>query len=424
MSYSTIDEQLNTVQYRERWRVRDDVFNAIRTYHGLQSQIDNFVQNNVQYRLLCLRGTIPILHAAHQYNIPLVIWIHQNYPHSPPMVYVTPTANMMIQQHHRHVDMTGFVYHPYLSSWNAQTSNLVGLISILCNIFGSEPPVYSRPAQQQQDAARFIQFPANPYPPPGAQALPYQTPLSLSPAQMPPHSTPYPYSTPSSNYNQPSSAYPSYMPNGSSPSEVSASASPSVTCPPVISGSPSATAGSAAPLTSDQVLRKQYLSRTEEKVRALVVAEVEKLTHALDNAFDTQAKLATANTQIQSDIKALQQEKDALQRNEDILLKETHDVEDWVRAHEDHPRGDTDACDPFHPDRALAPANPLMAQYLECTAQDEAINDTIFLLNTALSKGSIDLASFLKEVRALSREQFFSRTIVHRAKERLNVRTV
>jgi hypothetical protein len=36
------------------------------------------------------------------------------------------------------------VYHPYLSSWHMATSNLIGIITNLSNVFSAEPPVRSQ----------------------------------------------------------------------------------------------------------------------------------------------------------------------------------------------------------------------------------------------------------------------------------------
>ena len=44
----------------------------------------------------------------------------------------------------RHVDANGRVYLPYLHEWKHPTSDLNGLIQIMCLVFGEEPPVYSR----------------------------------------------------------------------------------------------------------------------------------------------------------------------------------------------------------------------------------------------------------------------------------------
>jgi ESCRT-I complex subunit TSG101 len=78
--------------------------------------------------LLQLYGTVPIFYKARQYNIPVVIWLVENYPMHPPTCYVTPTKDMRVKPGHRHVDPMGLIYLPYLNQWNANTSNLAELV--------------------------------------------------------------------------------------------------------------------------------------------------------------------------------------------------------------------------------------------------------------------------------------------------------
>jgi UEV domain len=66
--------------------------------------------------LLCLYGTTPITYRASPYNIPVAIWIPVEYPMSPPIFYVRPTSNMLVRPG-INVDVSGFCYHSYLSTW-------------------------------------------------------------------------------------------------------------------------------------------------------------------------------------------------------------------------------------------------------------------------------------------------------------------
>ena len=54
-------------------------------------------------------------------------------------------SDMTIKSNHRHVDMQGLVFLPYLHEWK-QDSNLVGLVEITSNVFSIEPPLFSKPA--------------------------------------------------------------------------------------------------------------------------------------------------------------------------------------------------------------------------------------------------------------------------------------
>lgn len=56
---------------------------------------------------------------------------------------------MMIRPSHRHVGTDGKVYLPYLAEWHRSQPrcNLVELVGILSSTFGSDPPVYKKPAE-------------------------------------------------------------------------------------------------------------------------------------------------------------------------------------------------------------------------------------------------------------------------------------
>jgi ESCRT-I complex subunit TSG101 len=69
--------------------------------------------------LLCLYGTIPVSYRGATYNIPVAVWITPSYPKHPPIVYVTPTPNMLVKMG-KHVDLAGKVYHPMLATWHTR----------------------------------------------------------------------------------------------------------------------------------------------------------------------------------------------------------------------------------------------------------------------------------------------------------------
>lgn len=52
---------------------------------------------------------------------------------------------MIIKRNHRHVDMNGFVYLPYLHEWNS-SQTLVPLIEVASSVFSIEPPLFTKPA--------------------------------------------------------------------------------------------------------------------------------------------------------------------------------------------------------------------------------------------------------------------------------------
>jgi hypothetical protein len=134
---------------------------------------------------------------AHKYNIPVVIWLPERYPVQAPLVYVTPTPNMIIRPGHPYVDASGLVRTPYLANWLHPSSDLSCMAQEMAMIFGTDPPLYSTPAEPSPAAAA-----AAAYPPPG-QAYPGYG-LQQPQQQQRPQPPPPPAAAPSPTHGGPS----------------------------------------------------------------------------------------------------------------------------------------------------------------------------------------------------------------------------
>lgn len=68
-------------------------------------------------------------------------------------------------------------------------------------------------------------------------------------------------------------------------------------------------------------------------------------------------------------------------------------------------------------DSVIDATTPLHRQIVHCYVQDCAIDDTIYSLGQALKRGSIDLETYIKYVRELSRKQFIHRATMQKARQ-------
>lgn len=68
-------------------------------------------------------------------------------------------------------------------------------------------------------------------------------------------------------------------------------------------------------------------------------------------------------------------------------------------------------------DHAIDASTPLHRQILRCYVEDSVVDDTIYFLGQALKKGSIDLQTYLKHVRQLSRKQFAARATMQKCRQ-------
>lgn len=90
-----------------------------------------------------LSGLLPIMFRGVQYNIPVCVWIPQEYPTEPPIPYVQPTPEMDVVQGHQNVGLDGLCYFPYCNQWTVH-SNVSGLLDVMVQTFSAHPPVTSK----------------------------------------------------------------------------------------------------------------------------------------------------------------------------------------------------------------------------------------------------------------------------------------
>ncbi|KAI5081294.1 hypothetical protein GOP47_0004477 [Adiantum capillus-veneris] len=125
--------------------IRSHLSSLVQEFPCLRVQLEAFQRSDGRPSSLLLQvsGTIPILFLQVFYNIPIVIWLAEQYPFCAPLVFVIPSPFMIIKTAHPLVDGSGLVSSTHLRSWVYPTSNLVDLVRSLCSAFGQDPPLYS-----------------------------------------------------------------------------------------------------------------------------------------------------------------------------------------------------------------------------------------------------------------------------------------
>ncbi|USP78063.1 Tumor susceptibility gene 101 protein [Curvularia clavata] len=164
-----------------------------RTYHDAAETLANYpsltvrtepytYENGASALLLLLTGTLPVTFRGATYGFPVAIWVPHAYPREPPIVYVTPSQDMVLRPG-QHVSTDGKVYHPYLAQWAQywDKSTLFDFLAVLRGVFAKEPPVRSRQQQPQQNAPAQQTPPPVPPPPAEWRRTAHATPIS-SPA--------------------------------------------------------------------------------------------------------------------------------------------------------------------------------------------------------------------------------------------------
>ncbi|EEH23584.1 hypothetical protein PABG_05795 [Paracoccidioides brasiliensis Pb03] len=140
--------------YKDPSRTYNDVANLLFQHPDFTPQTDVYTyENGTPALLLHISGTLPVTFRGAIYRFPLTIWVPKAYPHEPPMMYVTPTQDMLVRPG-QHVSGEGRVYHHYLAHWADawDRSTIVDFLYILRDIFAKEPPVISK---QQQNISHM-----------------------------------------------------------------------------------------------------------------------------------------------------------------------------------------------------------------------------------------------------------------------------
>lgn len=126
----------------------------------------------------------------------------------------------------------------------------------------------------------------------------------------------------------------------------------------------------------------------------------------MEGMFNAQAVLRQREEELSKGLRSMQEEKEGLEQQLQMILMNTDVLEGWVRENEAKLGGDLSN---VNVDDAILPSDSLSKQMLECTASDLAIEDVVYALDKAVQEGSVPFDLYMRNVRLLSREQFFHR---------------
>ncbi|EFQ97678.1 ESCRT-I component [Nannizzia gypsea CBS 118893] len=174
--------------YRDPNRTYSDTAQLLAQFPSFSPRTDVYTyENGASALLLHLTGTLPVHFRGALYWFPIAIWVPNTYPDASPMVYVTPTSEMLVRPG-QHVSSDGKIYHHYLAHWAEarDRSTLVDFLLILKDVFAKEPPVISKdaPVRRQPVASQRTTPPAVP-PLPAELTRPSPSAASTPPVQPP-----------------------------------------------------------------------------------------------------------------------------------------------------------------------------------------------------------------------------------------------
>uniref|UniRef100_A0A1A9V3W5 UEV domain-containing protein n=1 Tax=Glossina austeni TaxID=7395 RepID=A0A1A9V3W5_GLOAU len=402
-------------KYKHANVTKKEVIDVIANYRSLQYQLQKFVFNDGSSKdLFNLQGTIPVVYKNNTYYIPICIWLMDTHPVNAPFCYVKPTQNMQIKVS-MYVDHNGRIYLPYLHDWQPNSSDLLSLIQVMIVTFGEHPPVYSKPKEQvtpyptscKQFHEAFMPQPGgtqNAATGPGNSYLPYPTSAASA-------FPPYPPTA--------SNSFSGYPPYPAANNAVGASStSGAVNFPPYMnfssvpgynSGYNSSNTSTTGTITEEHI-KASLVSAVEDKLRRRVQEKVNQCQAEIEALNRTKQELVEGSAKIDAIILRLQREEMELEKNINILRDKEQELEKNLESLENS--------EVIDPDEAVTTTAPLYKQLLNAYAEEAATEDAIYYLGEALRGGVIDLETFLKHVRHLSRKQFMLRAIMQKCRQK------
>ncbi|XP_037813521.1 tumor susceptibility gene 101 protein [Lucilia sericata] len=398
-------------KYKHVNATKKEVVDVITSYRSLSYNLQKFVFNDGSTRdLFNLQGTIPVVYKNNTYYIPICIWLMDTHPMNAPMCFVKPTPNMLIKVS-MYVDHNGRIYLPYLHDWQPNSSDLLSLIQVMIVTFGDHPPVYS----VRKDQTSSTPYPTGSFmPQPGGAANP-NTAAASGGSYLPYPSgggafPPYP---PSNSFG----GYPPYPTSSGNAMPAATSGGgagypPYMNFPPVPgynSGYNPSNPSSTGTITEEHI-KASLVSAVEDKLRRRLQEKVNQYQAEIDTLNRTKQELVEGSTKIDSIIARLKREEVDLQKNINILRDKEQELEKSLETLENS--------EGIDPDEAVTTTAPLYRQLLNAYAEEAATEDAIYYLGEALRSGVIDLETFLKHVRQLSRKQFMLRAIMQKCRQK------
>jgi len=124
----------------------------------------------------------------------------------------------------------------------------------------------------------------------------------------------------------------------------------------------------------------------EQKVQARIVEAMNEKRTKLQEEYDEleadKQRLEAGRTQLDQGLQGLREEKDGLQRHLEWLHQQNAELQTWL---DQHP------ADQIDPDKIVEAVDPLSAQLLEETAKDDAIDDTLYALQSVRDPALVPL---------------------------------
>lgn len=390
-----MQQQLGGV-YRDPARVTRDASALLQSKQGknLRVKVAPLVQNDGSSTppILMMEGTIPMRYKNAEYNIPLEVCVTPPYPVRPPVLFVRPSPHTMaLKENHRHVAHDGMVYMPYLHSWRPHNHNLIDLIRQLSTLFGQDPPVYAKPANQPPRATT-----------PGAVHV--RPPSSSSQQQQ----------------QQQQDIPPTYEDILKTSLKEAEERNRQLEAAEV---EEAIRAAEAAQLSEEEERVRQAAQREARELRELRNQLTRKVQLHLQEHYqecrtDLVQHLLPTQKKLQAGTKIVQLQTDHYTKFQTHLQQHKGDKSFAAKVQNETEQlqtliqeAESEGGEPLI-DELVLPKNVPSKQMLELSAQVASLTDAMYFMDTSLANNVLDLPTHLRQVRKLAKQQFMAKALL------------
>ena len=421
---SRIDGILSSIAYSHRPQVRSNLLEVYQQYGAqLQFKKCEFIHNNGLASELCmLDGVLPMIHKGIKYNIPIQVFITDSFPADPPRIYVRPTRDMLVSPNHPYIEPDGTVNisqfmtrrgisrGPPGTGWT-HDYRLYHLLHYLSLDFGEKSPLYTKQSPMQVNPPVAHNRGSNVQPISTAQhdrqaAQQYHDRQRLQQQQQ---------------YHQQQQqgsmyAYPPPTPDIAVATLANEQRRPSYGQASADNGTRTngAVAASNTNASNNHANQKRHalLTQVTEKLTLRIIENVSKTNSELQNCITTQAKLQDNDASITDTIIHLNTMMTNISSNIIIINNKIDNIKKIIIENEVNKEMD--------PEDRLLCSDALSSQIVDIYADDDACEDCIYQLDSAIqqqqnhsddnTKPILTLQEYLRSTRQTAHKQFMKKS--------------
>jgi len=149
--------------------------------------------------------------------------------------------------------------------------------------------------------------------------------------------------------------------------------------------------------------KKIVQQKTTEEMKKVLDTELKKISDDIVDMMKKKYQIEKKKRSIENTFVKSSREYDRLQKRKQDLDEECKKLTSWLEENE--------AAETIDVDNVVSASDTHAKQLFEVTAKDYAITDVLYELEEGLGDQYLDLNLFLRQVRKISREQFFERAL-------------